>query len=1328
MNSTAHNNEGGENRMRGSKKIIGLVMAVLASSLTLVGVATAPAALASQPVPGHTSLVPQVPRTDVPKISNGEIWDIEVIPSLNRVFIAGSFTSIADVSGTTTPLAQRYLASYNYNTGKIDRSFRPTFNGGVAAVEASPDGTKLFVGGTFSTVNGVAMQKVASLNLTTGAALTSFNFTASTNNAVTALDTTNSTVYIGGKFTRVNGVVKSGLAAASATTGAIDTGFSNDISGGIGVNGALSVSQLVLTHDDSKLLVVHTGRKIAGQDRLGMGLIDTATKQLLPWRSRLWDDNLSFVGGVTRIYAGDIAPNDQYFVVSSGSGGDRPPISDVAVAFPIAGADNVQPLWVSRHFDSVYSVAITEDAVYVGGHFQFEESPTADSPWPGLTNVGYGTGQGLAGYGLGDQVVRRDHLGALDPATGHALEWDPGSNSFEGNKAMEATSRGLFAGGDAGVQGGKSVGRVAFFDFNSNPAPSTTDTTITTPIEGRVVTSGQQFTITGTASAPGGIKRVQVEIQDRNTKQFLQDDGVTFGASNNIFATLDTGGTTTTPRTWSLPVTIVGARPLQIMAKTFGNNGSSDATKAIKKIESFSFDDQTPTTNITGPGGTVLASTTFTLTGNALDDHGVDAISFWFKDDNDNYLQDDGSAAPIYNTFRGTPDVIGALNATWSYNVTVPHEGTWRASATAIDTAGQSDLRSAVRDWLISSTALAPTVTINAPVTMNPPFTVPAVVVTPGSPMTFSGTAADDGNLVNVEISLRNNTTRETLGADGTWGIGVSAGAHRISPLDIGAATYNWTYTTPFNLTPGSYSFTVQATDDLGLTTTFGNQGRLTVNAQVAGDSPPDGLLTFVPPALGSLHLDLAGTATDDHGVASVRVAFFDNATGHYLQPDGSMTTAFATRNATLGTPNGTSTTWALPIDLPGGGDYSITATAFDTVGQQDLSTTGATARYAVWPGDNPPTFDDGLGAPVDNATFDQGRIVVSGRAEDDQSIARVEVGIVNSLGQYMSSTGTFTSTTPSWRAAFLNSPGSVGSNFSYTTPVIPSGTYSVHLRGTDQHGNISPEKINVGIVVTAPANNPPVAVATVSCVQNVCTFDGRGSTDEDTASLTYSWVFGTTQGTATGPLPIKTFTAPGTFPVTLTVKDEWNATATTIINVTIAEPAGNTAPTPVFAFNCIALACGTSSAGTVDPNLGDVISYLWNWGDLTATSTGASATHSYALAGTYTISLTTTDGWGKAATITHTVTMTEPATNQPPVVTFTTTCTALACVTNSVGTVDPDGDVIRYSWNFGDGTALSTAASPSHTYAVAGTYSVALTVTDGWNKFTTVTHTVTVP
>ncbi len=1297
----------------------------------------------NQPVPGHTHLVPDKPDNNMPRINDGEIWDIEVVPQLNRVFIAGSFTNLQNTTGTDTSVfRQSGLASYNYKTGLIDKSFKPTFNGGVSAVEASPDGTKLFVAGSFNTVNGVAEQKVASLNMTTGAPLSTWHFTNSTNNQATALAATNDTVYVGGKFSRINGVLKTGLAAVNAASGAVDTTFSNNISGGIGVNGALSVAQLMLTHDNSKLIVVHTGRQIAGQDRLGVGIIDTATEQLTPWRTQLWDENLARVGGVTRIYNGDVAPDDSYFVVTSGSGGDAPPISDVAIRYELSPAamqnSNNQPTWISRNFDSTYSVAITEDAVYLGGHFQFLDDKSADNPYPGLENVGYGTGQGLAGYGLGDQVVRRDHIGAVDPATGRALEWNPlnGSNSFEGCKAMTATAAGLFIGGDGNLQGGVKTGRVGFYDFSTVAyPPAKPDTTILTPVEGRVEVAGQNFSVTGSAQVTSGtVGRVQVQVQDRNSSQYLTSTNTWTNTSTTLNATLDAG--TGTTRTWHLDgLNITGSRQLLVSAQAFtaATGGTGDSTKATKRFETFSNADQTPTTNITGPSSSIQTSTTFTMTGTATDDHGINSLSYWFRDANEQYLQDDGTVGPIFNTFRGTPDVVGATNATWSYTVTLPHEGVWRGSATATDTAGQADLRSATRDWTVDSNAVAPSVTIDQPAPMTPPFSVPAVTVAPGGKLTFSGTASDDENLQNVEITLRNSSTRENLGNDCSWGVNVTAGNCRVSPVDIGKSNYNWSWTTPFNLSPGSYSFSVRATDESGLTTSSTNQGKLTINAQIPGDLPPDTTMSFTAPTDESLGINLAGTATDDHGVAGVAVTVQDRDTGRYLQPNGTQSASQATIPATLGTPNGTTTTWSLPVTLPNGGSWSFTAVATDSAGQQDTSTSGATASYAAYPNDDPPSLDPVLRSPVDNDSFDSGTIVVTGRAQDaangTPSIASVQVGIVNSLGQWMSSSGTFTSTTPSYRTAFLNSPGSVGSNYSYTTPVIPAGVYSVHVRPVDVHNQIGTEGIANNITVTQPANSPPVPSFTYSCNQNVCTFDGRGSTDEDTSSLTYSWSFGT-QGTASGPLPTKTFTAPGTFPVTLTVKDEWQVSATSAPqNVTIVEPSGNTAPTPVFAQSCTGLTCSVSSQGTTDPNTGDVISYSWNWGDGSALSTGASpAAHTYAASGNYTITLTTTDGWGKSASTTRNVSLTEPAGNTAPHVEFTTSCTSFTvCQMNSSGTVDNEGDAIKYSWDWKDGTSLSTTANPSHTYSAPGTYNITLTVTDVWGKFTTVSQSVTI-
>ncbi len=212
-----------------------LVLSMLAVGAPVV--AAVPSAWAAQPVPGHTHLVPITPRTDQPKITTGEIWDMAVIG--NRIFVAGSFTGIANAGGPTIPQAN--LAAYDFTTGKVDTTFRPTFNGGVNAVEASPDGTKLFVAGTFSTISGVPRQKVASLSLTTGTPVAGFAFTGATNNPGSALAASNTTLYVGGKFTRINGVNRSGLAAVDSTTGAIDPMFNLPLTGGIGVNGALTV-------------------------------------------------------------------------------------------------------------------------------------------------------------------------------------------------------------------------------------------------------------------------------------------------------------------------------------------------------------------------------------------------------------------------------------------------------------------------------------------------------------------------------------------------------------------------------------------------------------------------------------------------------------------------------------------------------------------------------------------------------------------------------------------------------------------------------------------------------------------------------------------------------------------------------------------------------------------------------------------------------------------------------------------------------------------------------------------------------------------------------
>ena len=109
----------------------------------------------------------------------------------------------------------------------------------------------------------------------------------------------------------------------------------------------------------------------------------------------------------------------------------------------------------------------------------------------------------------------------------------------------------------------------------------------------------------------------------------------------------------------------------------------------------------------------------------------------------------------------------------------------------------------------------------------------------------------------------------------------------------------------------------MRATDDEDLTTSSTNQGRLTINAQYAGDLPPNTTMAFTAPTDESLTVNLAGTATDDLGVESVRVSLQERDTGRYLQANGTMAAAVAYRDATLGTPNGTTHDLVAAADHP---------------------------------------------------------------------------------------------------------------------------------------------------------------------------------------------------------------------------------------------------------------------------------------------------------------------------------------------------------------------------------------------------------------------------
>jgi len=132
--------------------------------------------------------------------------------------------------------------------------------------------------------------------------------------------------------------------------------------------------------------------------------------------------------------------------------------------------------------------------------------------------------------------------------------------------------------------------------------------------------------------------------------------------------------------------------------------------------------------------------------------------------------------------------------------------------------------------------------------------------------------------------------------------------------------------------------------------------------------------------------------------------------------------------------------------------------------------------------------------------------------------------------------------------------------------------------------------------------------------------------------------------------------------------------------------------------------------SGSYDPD-GTIVSYSWDWGDMTAPGSGAIATHVYSATGMYTITLTVTDGDGLTDSESVQVEITEVA-KYPPVAVFAATMDWMTVSVNAGASYDPDGPIASYAWDFGDGSSGS-GVTTAHTYTVEGTYTITLTVTD---------------
>ena len=215
--------------------------------------------------------------------------------------------------------------------------------------------------------------------------------------------------------------------------------------------------------------------------------------------------------------------------------------------------------------------------------------------------------------------------------------------------------------------------------------------------------------------------------------------------------------------------------------------------------------------------------------------------------------------------------------------------------------------------------------------------------------------------------------------------------------------------------------------------------------------------------------------------------------------------------------------------------------------------------------------------------------------------------------------------------------------------------------------------------------------------------------------------------GSGTCTLPLNT-TGPRTLRATYSGSAGLTGSFDTESHQVNPVPVSNNPPTANFTPSCTELTCRFSDASTDSD--GSVVSWAWTFGDGRSTR-DREPVHTYATPGTYTVTLTVTDNSGVSDQASANITVDAatpppppPPVNQPPVAAFTWTCDELRCSFDSDGSSDSDGRIDRFSWNFDDGSG-SDDRNPRHDYTAAGTYNVALTVTDDDGASSSVTHQV---
>lgn len=424
---------------------------VLVTGLALTcGSMTAPAEAVSHPL---DEVVSDNPVNTTPHVTNGTVQAIATIGS--RVYVGGTFTSVTN-SARTTSYTRRYLFAFDRNTGAV-LDFNPSLDGVVETIAPAPDGSSLIIGGRFRTVNGAGQRSLAMLR-PDGSRVTSFS--AKTTGIVNKVVVRDNLLVAGGRFGKANGVARQSLALFNATSGALDSANLPVTEGRVKSNGKVtkpSVLEMDANAGGSRLVLVGNFRRVDGQLRQQIAMIDLGSRSVSGWSTDRFPNGASGTADAYRCYQVfdtqmrdvEFSATGSYFVVvTTGGAPDRNATSlcDTTTRWETAGGPGSRETWKNcTGGDTLYSVAVTPAAVYVGGHQRW------------LDNCG---GRDAAVPGS----FAADGIGAIDPVTGLAIRsWNPGRTRGVGAEELVAQPEGLYVGSDTTRLGGEYHARLGLF-------------------------------------------------------------------------------------------------------------------------------------------------------------------------------------------------------------------------------------------------------------------------------------------------------------------------------------------------------------------------------------------------------------------------------------------------------------------------------------------------------------------------------------------------------------------------------------------------------------------------------------------------------------------------------------------------------------------------------------------------------------------------------------------------------------------------------------------------------------------------------------------------